>query len=238
MIQYDRRQSILQILEERRSATIRELAESVYTSEASVRRDLEALEIEGYVRRVYGGAVLAKSGNHITPVDLRDGEHAAAKNEIAKRAAEMIPDGSTILFDASSTTRRIAKYLDGKRDLRIFTNNLRLFEELVGCDAQVFCTGGSYNRQNHAFVGPIAERTVGSVYADFFFFSSQGISEEGEITDVSEEETSLRRVMLTRAKRRIFLCDASKIGIRRDFVVCHKEDVDEIVCDGKLPWES
>ena len=237
MIQYNRRQSILKLLEQNGSATVRQIAQAIYTSEASVRRDLEALEVDGYVRRVYGGAVLAKADNHITPVGLRDADNAAEKNLIAKRAAEMIPDGSTIILDASSTTRRILKYLDSKHGLRIFTNNLRIFEEIGSLDAQVYCTGGCYNRQNHAFVGPAAERFIGSVCADILFFSSQAISLDGEISDVSEEETALRRVMLSRAKKKVFLCDGSKIGASRDFTLCTKDDVDVILCNVPLPWE-
>lgn len=237
MIQFDRQQSILKYLTEHQSASVRELAEAIYISEASVRRDLAALEVQGYVRRVYGGVVLARPDNLIVPVELRDGENAVAKNTVAKRAAEMIPNGTTLIMDASSTTRRILKYLDNKQNLRIFTNNLRIFQDIGTIDAQVYCTGGFYNRRNHAFTGPVAEHFIRSISADLFFFSSQGINEAGEITDVSEEETSLRRTMLSRAKKRIFLCDDSKIGLQRDFLLCNRDEVDEIICNVKLPWE-
>ncbi len=236
-MQFDRQQSIIKYLKERQSASVRELAEAVYTSEASVRRDLAVLETQGYVRRVYGGVVLAPADNLIVPVELRDGENAVAKNAVAKRAAEMIPNGSTLIMDASSTTRRILKYLGNKGNLRIFTNNLRVFEDIGTIDAEVYCTGGIYNRRNHAFTGPAAEGFIRSVSADLCFFSSQGISEAGEITDVSEEETSLRREMLRRAKKRVFLCDESKLGVQRDFLLCNRDEVDEIVCNVKLPWE-
>ena len=76
-----------------------------------------------------------------------------------------------------------------------------------------------------------------NVSADILFFSSQAISEDGEISDVSEEETSLRRVMLSRAKKKIFLCDSSKLGLEKTFRLCSKNDVDVIICDEKLPWE-
>ena len=71
-----------------------------------------------------------------------------------------------------------------------------------------------------------------------FFFSSQGISEDGEISDSSEEETSLRRVMLERSKQKYFLCDSSKIGVKKLFTVCRESDLDGIICDTKLPWEK
>lgn len=236
-MQFDRRQAILAILEEKKSATVRELAGAVYTSEASVRRDLEALEAEGYLHRVYGGAVLSNPANSVTPLALRDGEHAAQKEALAKRAAEMVADGSTLIMDASSTTRRMFKHLLTRHGLRIFTNNLHAVDLMEGSDAEIYLTGGLYDRKNHAFVGPAAERFLSSVSADLLFFSSQGLSESGEISDVSAIDNSLRRVMLSRAEKSVFLCDSSKIGVRRDFVLCTRHEVDLILCDRPLPWE-
>ena len=91
--------------------------------------------------------------------------------------------------------------------------------------------------QSNIFVGSATEEYIRGVNADLLFFSGQALSEDGEISDASEEETSLRRVMLTRAKRRIFLCDSSKLGKRRTFTICQKDDVDDIICDKRLPWE-
>lgn len=225
------------MLQEKKSATVRELAATVYTSEASVRRDLEALEAEGYLHRVYGGAVLSNPANSVTPLALRDGEHAAQKEEIARMAAEMVTDGSTLIMDASSTTRRMFKHLESRHGLRIFTNNLRATELMANSDAEIYLTGGLYDRKNHSFVGPAAERFLQSVSADLLFFSSQGLSESGEVSDVSAIDNSLRRVMLSRAQKKILLCDSSKIGIRRDFLLCTRHEIDLILCDEKLPWE-
>lgn len=237
MIQYDRQQMILRLMRERRSATIRELAPLVYASEASVRRDVETLEKQGYLQRVYGGVVLSEYKNSEVPITLRDAEHHDVKEKIARRAAAMIPDGSTILLDSSSTTRRIVKYIDHCRGLRIITSNLAVFTELGNLEVEAYCTGGTFRKNGHDFVGSTAEAYVRSVSADFVFFSSQGLSEDGEITDVSEERIALRRAMMERAKRKVFLCDSSKIGVRRVFTLCTKNDVDDILCDVPLPWE-
>ncbi len=238
MIQYERRRNILEYLKTEETATVKELAEKVYASEASVRRDIEALERDGLVRRIWGGVTFTGVQNGVVPINVRDTDNAASKNIIAKRAAELIFDGATIFLDASSTARRIIKHLGNKCDLTVITNNQRLFEEAENLDARLYSTGGFYNRKNHAFTGPLAEEYVRGVYADIFFFSSQGISKDGEITDASEEETSLRRVMLERSKKKYFLCDSSKIGIKKLFTVCEKDELDGIICDTKLPWEK
>ena len=158
MIIVERREKILAYLEKKRTATVRELSGMLYISEASVRRDLEALEKSGQVRRIYGGVILEKFHNAVVPLGFRESENSKIKDELARRAAEMISDGDTVMLDASSTVRRMIKYLSGKRGLKIITNNLRIFSDELPADAQLYCTGGLFNRQNAMFFGAGAER--------------------------------------------------------------------------------
>lgn len=237
MIQYERQQQLLNYLKENKSATVRRLAEILYISEASVRRDIAALEEQGLVRRKYGGVILAEYEHSVIPLALRDSANAAPKEQIAKKAATLVEDGMTVMLDASSTARRIVPYLQNKKNLRIITNNARLFDGR-SIAATLHCTGGRYDGENGAFVGAGAEEFVRSVRADILFFSSQGIDEAGVISDASEEETALRRAMLSAANKKYFLCDGSKLGQMRTFILCTKEDVDGIICNQPLPWES
>jgi len=157
VISFERKQNVLKYIEEKQSATVKELAYALCTSEASVRRDIELLEREGFVKKVYGGVILASRINDIVPISLRDSENASAKEQIARKASELIGDDATIILDASSTARRIVKYIENRRNLRIFTNNLKIFNELANCKAKIYCTGGAFNVKNSAFVGPMAE---------------------------------------------------------------------------------
>ena len=237
MIGHVRQQQILTFLEKNKNATVRELTELLHASESSVRRDLEKLENEGLARRVHGGVILSEYRNSVAPLSYRDAENHAIKERLAQRAAAIVQDGATILIDSSSTTWRIVKYLKNRRNLRIITNSLAVFKELESDGIEAYCTGGLFRTQTQDFVGHEAESYIRSVYADFLFFSSNAISLDGEISDVSAEWTSLRRVMLTRARRRVFVCDSSKIGERRVFTLCTKDDIDDIICDTPLPWE-
>lgn len=238
MIVYQRQQKILEYLETKQSATIRELARLLYTSESSVRRDVANLEMNGCVQKTYGGVLLSKYQNQVVPVNLRDGENSSAKDELARRAAKMIRDGDTVIIDASSTTRRIIKYIEHLHNVKIITNNLRIFSECSNPHITLYCTGGTYYHGNHAFIGPSAEAYLRGISADYLFFSSQGITEDGIISDVSEEESSLRRVMIKQSEKQFFLCDSSKIGIRKMFTICNKDELTGVICDKKLPWEK
>jgi len=234
---YDRQQSILKHLQQCKVSTVKELAEIVWASESSIRRDIKALEQKGFVNQVYGGVILSEYSGGVIPIKLRDSSNSTAKDSIAKEAAKHIFDGATIFMDGSSTVRRIVKHINSYKELKIITNNLLIFSECTNPNINIYCTGGRFDNQSHIFLGCDTEKYIENINADMVFFSSQAISDEGEISDVSEEETSLRRKMLSRAKKKIFLCDSSKVGLQKTFSLCSKDDVDLIICDKKLPWE-
>ena len=238
MIGYERQQKILEYLERKQSATVKELSLALYTSEATVRRDIQVLSDGGLVSKLYGGVLLSKYHDKIVPVSLRDSDHSSVKEGLARRAAAMIHDGDTVIMDASSTVRRIIKYMGHLRGVKIITNNLEIFSQCDNPHVKLYCTGGTYSPHNHAFIGPSAERYVRDISADILFFSSQGISEDGIISDVSEEESSLRRMMLSHADRQFFLCDSSKLGVRKMFTLCSKDDITDVICDSALPWDN
>jgi len=235
MLQYERQQSILAYLQQHHSSTISALAKAIYTSEASVRRDLIQLEAEGLVIRVYGGVVLSEHKNEVVPVELRDAANSAAKEQIAEEAAQYIHDGDTVIFDSSSTVRRICKHIKKRKNLKIFTNNLRICNELKDTDIEVYCTGGEFYKKRDCFLGPYAERFIESVNADSVFFSCKGLSPTGQLTDVSEVEISMRSVMRQHAKKSYFLCDSSKLGNVYAFDFCNVQDVDKVICDIPIP---
>lgn len=237
MTVYERQNKILNYLKQQHFSNINELSKIVWSSQSSVRRDIKILESKGYVKQIYGGVVLSEFENSVVPISLRDSYNSNVKEQIAKMATEYIFDGATIFMDGSSTVRRILKYLGGFHRIKIITNNQYIFNETLSPEISLYCTGGRFSNENHIFVGSVAEEFIKGINADIMFFSSQAISNNGEITDASEEETSLRKVMLSKAKKKIFLCDSTKVGLKYTFTVCNKDQVDTIICDEKLPWE-
>ena len=235
MLQFQRQQSILQYLQTHNTAKIAQIAKAIYTSEASVRRDIAAMEAQGLVVRVYGGVLLAQHKNDVIPPALRDGANSAIKEALAEQAAALIHDGDTVIFDSSSTVRRICRHIQKRKNLKIITNNLRICEELRDTDISVYVTGGEFFKKRDCFLGPYAERFLASVNADSVFFSCKGLSCDGYLTDVSEDEISMRTVMLRQATNSFFLCDSSKLDTRCSFTLCHASQVTKILCNAELP---
>ena len=235
MLQHERQRAIMAYLKQHHAATIHTLAGYLYASEASIRRDIAALEASGLVLKVYGGVVLPEHKNEVVPVELRDGANSAAKEIIAQEAAKLIHDGDTVFFDSSSTVRRICKHIKNRKQLRIITNNVRICQDLKDTDIAVYCTGGEYYKKLDCFLGPYAERFIRSINATSMFFSCKGLSEQGILTDVSETEIAIRQAMLAHADKAYLLCDSSKVGQKYAFTLCCVRDLTEILCDKPLP---
>lgn len=238
MTVYERRNKILEYLKNNRFSNVDELSKLVWSSPSSVRRDIKALEAQGLVKAIYGGVMLPEYQNSVIPLNMRDSAYSAEKEKIAEEAAELVFDGATVMMDGSSTVRRIMKYISGFKDLKIITNNLKILSDFVGSDVKIYCTGGLYNAESNIFIGSAAENFIRTVHADILFFSSRAVSNDGVISDVSEEEISLRRAMLEHSQKKVFLCDSSKVGDRKTFTLCHVREVDRVISDKPLPWEN
>lgn len=233
----DRQQMILDYLYYSHFASIDEIAKSLYVSGATVRRDVKILEQKGFIKSVYGGIVLSEYSNEVVPVSMRDRENADLKEKIALQASELIHDNDTVIFDASSTVRRICRHIKNRKNLTIITNNLRICEELKDSDITVYCTGGMLVPKRDCFLGHYAQEFMQQITASTVFFSSQGVLENGDIVDSSEEEIALRKVMLQRARNKIFLCDSSKYGKEYPFTLCNCSDITQIISDTPLHLE-
>ena len=208
-----------------------QLAQTLFVAPITVRRDLTEMEAAGLLKRCHGGASVVDFANREVPYELRSRENASAKSRIARKAVGLIHHGDTVFLDASTTVSHMADYIDAQQELTIITNSIRVLEKLRGKGIRCYLTGGMLLENSSALVGRIAEDAVSALFADICFFSSQGITEEGIITDFSEEETRLRKCMLAHAKRKIFLYDKSKLGKQFLFKVCAADELTAVITD-------
>lgn len=238
MLQKERRDRILEILERRQYAGIQALADEVYASAATVRRDVKRLEAEGLVSCSYGGVSILQSGRKNVPLPLRRTEHAGEKRRIARKAAELVRPGDTVFIDGSSTAMNLAEFLQPESGLTVFTYCAATAARLARRGVTVYCVGGLYSFQSSVCTGAFAERNFRSVTADVVFLSSQGLCPEtGAVMDSSEEETRLRRVMMEQSRRRVLLCDGSKLGLGFPFILANVDEMNDFVSDAELPGE-
>lgn len=233
MIKKERQEQILRLIGQRKFCTVNYLAGQLYVAPITIRRDLQELEAAGLLTRCYGGATEENHENREIPFELRSRSNPSAKAELARQAAALIRNGDVVFLDASSTVSHIADYLRPEQNLTVVTNSMLVAEKLKQKRVLCYLTGGMPVENSYALVGSIAARTLEGLYANICFFSSQGITADGVITDYSEPETALRLQMLSHAKRRYFVFDSSKFGKQFAFRVCDAAQLDGVITDCK-----
>ncbi|MBQ9393143.1 MAG: DeoR/GlpR transcriptional regulator [Oscillospiraceae bacterium] len=233
MLNKEREQQILYILNSSNGfVTVKHLCEMLYASESSVRRDLKALEQQGLVKHIYGGAQLVGGFSGIITFDLRTRQNVAAKRAIAHKAATLVAEGSVVFLDQSSTAFYLAEELASRSTLTVVTNNAEILLLLSRSNVRVVASGGYVSQENrNCLLGGDACKTFESIYAEYMFFSARSLSREGIISDCDREEILVRNAMMENARQRVFLCDSSKFDSRSPYRQCSLNDVDYLVCE-------
>lgn len=229
MFTAERHEKIMEILEIERSVSVNRLAETLYVSPPTVRRDLDTLEKQGKVVRTHGGVILRQTAESEIPLMLREEQNNVSKQIIAEKASRLIADGNVIFLDASSTVAYLIPHMKKFSDIIVVTNSPKTSMKLGEARIRSYCTGGLLLNQSMAYVGSEAEKFVASINADLFFFSSRGYTEDGAITDSSAEEAVLKKAMMQNAERTFYLCDSSKRGRKYMYNICRTTDVDGVI---------
>ncbi|MBQ8758816.1 MAG: DeoR/GlpR transcriptional regulator, partial [Clostridia bacterium] len=224
-----RQNDIMRLLGERKEMTVKELCAELFYSEATVRRDLTALEKKGLLKRSFGGAVLTESFSEQLPLFIRAAKNVPEKKHICAKAAEYIKEGDTVFVDASTTTYFIAPYLKNIPNITVITNNPMLCVALSEMKIHNHCTGGEMLLDSVALAGSDTERFIRNIRADVCLISARGLAKNGEITDSSKAERDVKLAMIERSARRYFLCDLSKDGLVFQYKVGDASDFDEVI---------
>lgn len=227
----EREKDILRIIYEKRQITVKELSRILYTSESSIRRDLEHLENQHLLKRFHGGARVEANGVSLlkVPYIMRELTFAKEKERIGRKAASLLHEQDLVYLDSSSTATYILPYLDSFRDLIIITNGLETLNRAMDYGFRVICTGGTLQRSARAFYGEEAFHTISNYYANYCFISCAAFDDHGNVTDVSVEENEIRRAMMRQSNHKILLCSSEKQGIRKFHHCCNIRDLEAVV---------
>lgn len=227
----ERHEKILEILKQSGSASVERLAQLLFVSEPTIRRDLAFLKEQNLIHRTFGGATLKNSRSGEISFEFRNSQDADSKDIIAKKASEYLKDDAVIFLDASSTVYRLLPYISNFKNITVITNSPKVCLTLAEQGIGSYCTGGTLLSKSKAFVGERAIAFVKNFNADIFFFSSQGITEDGVITDASVVESEIRRAVMAQSEKNIFMCSSSKIGKKFAYNVAKTSEIDAVISD-------
>ena len=234
MLARQRDQVILRRLREAGTESAQALAALLKVSSATIRRDLERLEREGALARIYGGAFLpqtAGDGAESTesPFDEVVDKDAADKDRVAAAAAALVEDGQAVLLDIGTTTMRIARELRG-RPVTVITSSLAVLDALRSDTAtNLVLLGGSVRRNFQSLVGPLTQDALGNLKADLLLLSCTGVYHDGSVVDDISSEASVKRAMIAAAREVVLVAPATKFPGSGSLRTCHLGDVDIVV---------
>lgn len=232
MLQKERFDEIYEILKERNSATVQYLQKRLYVSEATVRRDLEAMEKAGLIERVWGGAILPSVGRDI-PSFVRQKTNQDKKEKISSIAAGFLKNSCTVFFDSSTTCLSMVPYFSELKNVTVITSSLKMSYRLGEQGSTAINLLGGQIYEGYILTGHMAVESVRRFHTDLMFFSCSGISAAAGLTSVEPKVVEVVQQMMKNAEKKILLCDSSKFGKQLLWHLADIEDVSYIISDAK-----
>ena len=218
--------------------TISELSSELHVSEATVRRDLETLEQQGVIRRVYGGAELLRK-RHTEPLyEEKASLHAPEKARIAEAAVKFCQEGDTIFLDGGSTVLEMARRLPPMRDLTVVTNSLMAAADLMEKNFHLILVGGEFRSLSRTLVGPLTAKILQSLTISKAFLGTIGLEAERGISTTDPNEAYTKELVMKRSDKVFLLADSSKFGVSSFVFSGNASDIDAVITDAGMPPAS
>ena len=199
MLTEQRHEIILNLLSEKGSITVTELKDILNTSESTIRRDLNTLDEQGRLTKVFGGAV--------EKADVNTEE----KKKIAMYAARLVVPNDFIYIDAGTTTEYLIDYLEEKNATYV-TNAVTHARKLAIAGFKVILIGGELKGLTEAVVGNQAIITIDRMNFNKGFFGTNGITEKSGFTTPDINEALVKETAFNHCHFKYILADSSKFG--------------------------
>lgn len=228
----DREKTIVRLLADDPLLTVNDLGERLGVSVVTARSDLDALAEKGYLVRIRGGALPAFHPEVIA----RQQSHIEEKRRIAKAAAEMVEDGDSIMIESGTTTALIARFLLGKKDLKVVTDST-LILPYVRANPMISLAfvGGNFRPGTESMVGPVTIAELSQFHVRIGFVGADGVSVERGLSTNFVEAAEVSRTMSRHCDKTVLVVDSSKFGKSGFSQVMGLEEIDALVTDRGVP---
>ena len=230
MIVEERRQKVLELVNEHGFMALAELAKALNTSESTIRRDLDYWNQHGLIKRTHGGAMFREDAQGLPALEERTLRETEEKAQIAKTAATRIQNGDSILIDGGTTTLELAKLLVD-RPLQIVTNSLPIANLFASSrEADLLILGGYVYPRTGVALGPLTIRMLDDIHVHQTIMSVGGISEKG-LFNSNTLLVETERAMMRAADEVVVLADHTKIGQKALTFLCELTAIDTLIVD-------
>lgn len=237
MLAKERQSVILEMLQEKNIIRITDIVRQFDVSNETARRDLEAMQDQKLVKRIYGGAILLTPRFDEPRYPSRIALSYKEKAAIGKAAAALVHEGDTVYLDTGTTMLKVAENLKYMNNLVVVTNSLPIINELANSNVNVYVLGGRLNPDELCMCGKITVDASRKFFVDKAFLSAGGVTLTNGVTDYGEDDTSHRSIMLEQAEKVILAADNRKFGVNSFYFVCDLDKIDIVISDSRLSKE-
>ncbi|MGK5543752.1 DeoR/GlpR family DNA-binding transcription regulator [Streptomyces sp. URMC 127] len=233
--QEERRRQLRDLVADRGFVRTSALAEEFGVSVMTVHRDLDALQAQGWLRKVRGGASCLPSAQFHGSVGERMTTMAQTKQRLARAAAELLAPGRVVMIDDSTTCLGLTGQMAARTPLTVITNALPVVSALAREPGiSLIALGGTYFPAYDAFMGLHAAQSAQAYRADVLFMSTTAVT-GGRCYHMSPETVQVKRAMMASASRRVLLVDHTKFANQGLYALAPLTDFDLVLVDDAAP---
>ncbi|RUW89655.1 DeoR/GlpR transcriptional regulator [Mesorhizobium sp. M7A.F.Ca.US.011.01.1.1] len=232
---------ILEHLRVSGAASIQELADTIGGSQSTVRRDLEHLVEKGYLERTHGGAHLLQPMRATFEREMTvnaELQHAE-KVAIGREAAQRLSARDSVIFDSSSTVMEVVRAA-AERDLplTVVTNSLQIADFAADIKSwRIILPGGTVRPGYRHLAGEPGESFIKTLHADLCMTGASAVTGT-LLTETSLEVASLKRAMISSARKTILLVDSSKFTAPGFCTLSDISEIDEVITDEGISQDA
>lgn len=233
----ERRESIIAMFQQTNFVKITDIVAKFEISNETARRDLDYLQDQKLIRRVYGGAILKELPTEQSG-PVRRSRLSHTLSAIGKAAADLVQPGESIFLTNGSTTLQVARHLRSRTDITVVTNSLAIINELADTDVNLIVIGGHLSSGEHDICGDLASDCVNRFYCNKAIIGCGGIGSDLDIMDYySRGGMPMIPHVIQRSAQHILVAGSQKFGMPAFVRSCRMEELDIVITDNNLPEE-
>ena len=231
------RNKVFNYIKDKQYITVNQMCSELSMSISTARRLVIQLEKAGKIGRLHGGAVVLRGSARVarTSARIRLDINAERKMKIAKAAAKLVEENSTIILLSGSTVSYMCHYIKDI-NLTVITNSFLVLDELMGRpNIRLIILGGLYNHEEAEMGGIIQNSSIGFLRADRLFIGCSGFDERTGFTN-RNYSVDLYRACIQNCNEVCLLVDSSKYNKGGISIAATPEQVKYLFSDkGLLP---
>lgn len=215
------------------AVTVEALSRQLAASVATIRRDLNALEKEGSIRRTHGGAVISAPRGADQAFALRERIDAEEKRLIARRALDFIEPDQTLMMNDGSTILALAREIvAAAMPMMVVTAGVNIATCLSESPSvSAYLLGGLVRHRTLGTSGAFAEQMLAAFNADIALIAAEGFSPQAGLTYSYESDATLARMMSEHAGTTTVLATSRKLDHSDRITALPAKAIDRLITD-------